>query len=87
MLILACHLVQVFIPLSLFQHRADGERKREGKAGNGEKTNWQRDEEKAREGGRAGEVSDDTPADDRLMNLWMKSAGAVLWTAADNNKR
>lgn len=28
----------------------------------------------------------DTPADDRLMNLWIKSASTVLWTAADNNK-
>lgn len=28
----------------------------------------------------------DTPADDRLMNLWIKSASAVLWTAADNNE-
>lgn len=36
---------------------------------------------------RGGSRRGDTPTDDRLMNLWMKSAGAVLWAAADNNKR
>lgn len=47
-----------------------------------------RDTVKGLEGwvGGGGDWRGDTPADDRLMNLWIKSASAVLWTAADNNE-
>lgn len=52
---------------------------------------WQakmRKQKRAGVGGRGGggDWRGDTPADDRLMNLWIKSASTVLWTAADNNK-
>lgn len=77
--------VYLALPLSLSYStgRMAGGR---GKEGDGEKTDQQRREKRA--GWRGGGVVFDTTADDRLMNLWMESAGAVLlWATADNNRR
>lgn len=62
-------------------------RKWEGEAGDRGKTGRRTQEDRAREGIRTGEARGNTPKDDRLMNPWLKSAGAVLWAAADSNKR
>lgn len=88
MLIPACRLVQVFISLfrSLSLLAQGGWREEEErKAMERKQTN--RGVRRGLGGGGAGVVFD-TPADDRLMNLWMESAGAVLlWATADNNRR
>lgn len=77
--------------LSFCAEWIDGGRKREEMAGKDEKTGRQRHGKRAGGvgvgvGGCGGDWRGDTPADDRLMNLWIKSASAVLWTAADNNE-